>query len=121
MEIEVRRTGSAARRVETPCPTARPVPGNRLADMMAICPAIEPVVLAAAIAPAEPTEAVAEGIVSEIEAYPRGAVRAHEAMPSAEDQVAGAAVRHEPVAREAVPAWVLAVEGLVVAAGGGGR
>jgi hypothetical protein len=44
-------------------------------------------------------------IVSEIAAYPRAAARAHEGMLSAVDRVAGAAVRHEPAAREVLPAW----------------
>lgn len=57
-------------------------------------------------------------IAPEIEAYPRAAVRAPEAMPSVVDPVAGVAVRHKPAAREEGPAWVA---GLAVAAGGGGR
>ena len=43
---EVRRTGSVVRRVETPYPIAKPVPGNRLVDKAAICRAIAPEELA---------------------------------------------------------------------------
>jgi hypothetical protein len=36
------RTGSAAQRVETPCPIVKPMHGNRLAGRAAIYPAIAP-------------------------------------------------------------------------------
>jgi hypothetical protein len=48
---ELRRTGSAARHVETPYPTVRLVPGNKLADKAATYQAIELAVQVSATVP----------------------------------------------------------------------
>ena len=127
--IAVPRTGSVVQHEETPYPTVRLVPDNRLADRAAICQAIElaalvsvtgrPAELDQAVGPAGEEQTASEAGMSRAAAVETGTrlEAAPEVPRDTTDRV------RVPVAAAVPPAWGLEVEAgaLVAVVGAAGR
>ena len=127
--IEVPRTGSVVQHEETPYPTVRLMPDNRLADRAAICRAIGPAALVSAIGRLVELEQAIGPEEEERTASAAGMSRAAVVETETRLEAAPEVPRDTtdrvrvPVAAAAPPAWGLAVEAgaLVVVVGAAGR